>query len=177
MSANVTAIVVAIAGVTGTLASAVVTQQFSMRSRRQDIDAERRQRAEERQAEQRDNSLQAQRQSYIALHTAAWAFRQALKDCLFNRDEDWTSLDAARLVFVNRYREAQIISPQAVVGASVPAYDALTDAYGMVKNRDRAPDTAHTDLRRYLNDDVPEAIRQMRRAMREALGITDDSPD
>jgi len=49
MSGDVTALVVAVAGVTGTLASAVITQVLAMRSRSRELEAQDTQRREDRE--------------------------------------------------------------------------------------------------------------------------------
>src|ERR1700761_8446832 len=53
MSSDVTALVVAVAGVAGTLASAVLTQILAMRSRSREIEAQDSQRREDREQAQR----------------------------------------------------------------------------------------------------------------------------
>lgn len=72
------------------------------------------------------------RQNYTALHTAAWEFRRALKNCLFD-DNDSDELESARQAFVTSYRNSQMICTDPVLRAAVPVYDELTDAYGRVK--------------------------------------------
>src|SRR5260370_4654063 len=77
-------------------------------------------------------SLLDRRQNYTALHTAAWDFRRALKNCLFDGG-DPDELESVRQAFMTNYRNTQMISADPVLGAAVPVYDELTGAYGRLK--------------------------------------------
>lgn len=50
-----------------------------MRSRSRDVDAQNKQRLADREQDLQRESFLDRRASYIALHTAAWSFRLALK--------------------------------------------------------------------------------------------------
>jgi len=53
------------------------------------------------------------------------------KNSLFeDRDDVATELEEAGKNFVTASRSAQIIAPDSVVGAAVPVYDVLTEAFG-----------------------------------------------
>jgi hypothetical protein len=132
LSANVTTLLAAIVAVVGTLTSPVLTQRYANRARSQEIEAARQQRLEDRKEERRRTSFLDRRQNYTALHTAAWEFRRALKNCLFD-DADPDELEHARQAFMTSYRNSQMISTDDVLRAAVPAYDELTDVYGQVK--------------------------------------------
>jgi len=71
LSPNLTTLLAAALAVLGTLTSVVLTQRYANRARTQEIESQRRQREEER----RRASLLDRRQSYTALHAAAWDFR------------------------------------------------------------------------------------------------------
>jgi hypothetical protein len=79
LSANVTTLLAAALAVLGTLASAVLTQRHANRARSREIEALRRQRQEDREEERNRASFLDRRESYTALHTAAWNFRRTLK--------------------------------------------------------------------------------------------------
>ncbi len=78
-----------------------------------------------------------------------------------------------------------MISTDPVLGAAVPVYDELTDAYGRVKkllpaaSAQVAPAPSRAEDRsavQYtLNTGVEGAIRHMREAMRLDLGVSDES--
>lgn len=184
MSANVTTLLTAIVAVVGTLTSPVFTQRYAGRARLQEIEAARQQRLEDREVERRRASLLDRRQNYTALHTSAWDFRRALKNCLFD-DDDSDELERARQAFVTSYRNSQMISTDPVLEAAVPVYDELTDAYGRVKkllpaaSTQVAPSPARAEDRsavQYtLNTRVEDAIRHMRKAMRLDLGVSPES--
>jgi hypothetical protein len=186
MSGSVTALLVAVVGVLGTLAATVLTQRYSMRAKQQEIEAQLKQaevqfkqRSAELTEERWRAALKDRRDCYIALNTAARAFRRAIKNCLFEGlDKMGAELEQARQTFMDQYSEAQIILPEAVRKEARPVYDRLTDAYGEVKKLgDKWPipidHPEGEELQSYLNHDVDRAIRQLRNAMRRDLGIDD----
>jgi hypothetical protein len=73
-----------------------------------------------------------------------------------------------------------MISADPVLGAAVPVYDELTDAYGRVKkllpgSSELAESSSAGERRavqRTLNTTVEDAIRHMRTAMRLDLGVS-----
>ena len=134
MSINVTALLVAVAGVLGTLTSPILTQRLTLRAKQQEIDALKQQRLEERAEERWRTLFKDRRECCIALNTAARGFRQALKNCLFEGyDEDRAELEQARRLFTSRYGEAQIILSDTIMHAAIPVYDTLAEAYGGVR--------------------------------------------
>jgi hypothetical protein len=94
LSANVTTLLAVVLAVVGTLTSPTLTQRYANRARLQEIEAARQQRLEDRVEERRRTSFLDRRQNYTSLHTAAWEFRRALKNCLFDEDSD--ELESAR---------------------------------------------------------------------------------
>ena len=132
MGASVTTLLAAVLAVLGTITSPVLTQRYTNRARLQEIEAARRQRLEDREAAQRTTSQLERREIYTTLHTAAWDFRRALKNCLFDADAS-EDLEIARQAFLTSYRNSQMIATDAVLKAADPVYDALTRTYGRVK--------------------------------------------
>ncbi len=180
MSPNLTTLLAAALAVFGTLTSVVLTQRYANRARAQEIEAVRNQRQEDREEERRRASLLDRRQSYTALHAAAWDFRLALKNCLFDEDAA-EELERARQAFVTSYRNSQMIATDAVFRAMRPIYDELTNTYGRVKKLTgtaselRTP-LSHAELSAVqgsLDTEVVSVIRAMRDAMRADLGILD----
>ena len=170
MNANVTTLLVAVLGIVGTLASPLIAQRYA-----------RQQRLEDREETRRTTSLLDRRQNYTALHTAAWDFRRGLKNCLFD-GSDTDELEVVRQVFMTNYRNTQMISADPVLGAAVPVYDVLTDAYGRVKKllagfsgpaeSSPAAGGERRAIQHTLNTTVEDAIRHMRTAMRLDLGVS-----
>jgi hypothetical protein len=116
MSTEVLALVIAIVGVLGTLASALLTQMLSMRTKRLEIDEQRQQRYEQRDEERARTDYRDRRDSCIALNMAARRFRQALKNSLFEGAEvKGGEFEQARQEFTSRYGEAQMILSDTVL--------------------------------------------------------------
>ncbi len=112
MNASLTALLVAIVGVLGTLTATVLTQRYSMRAKQQEIEAQLRQaemQLRQRSAELAEErwrvALKDRRDCCIALNTAARSFRRAIKNCLFEGlDKTGADLEQARQVFMDQCR-------------------------------------------------------------------------
>jgi hypothetical protein len=94
MSSNVTALVVAVAGVAGTLASAVITQVLAMRSRSREIEAQDNQRREDRE-QALQNAQRADVKTAIAAYLEA---AQHLQTQLYAREHGRDFEDVALMV-------------------------------------------------------------------------------
>jgi hypothetical protein len=179
VSTDVLALVIAIVGVLGTLASALLSQTLSLRAKRMEIDEQRRLRLEQRDEERQRAEFRDRRDSCIALNMAGRRFRQALKNCLFEGvDKRGTDLEEARQTFTSRYGEAQMILSDTVLKVAGVASGRLAEAFGMVKGSQQpaAPPIGPADrvrLERFLDREVASALRQLRHAMRRDLGIAD----
>jgi hypothetical protein len=179
VSTEVLALIIAIVGVLGTLASALVTQMLSMRSKRGEIDEQRRQRIEERDAERERTEFKDRRDSCIALNMAGRHFRQALKNCLFEGvDKRGLELEEARQAFTSRYGEAQMILSDAVLSVASVASGRLAKAYGKVKASQQpgaSPlgPSERKELEDFLDHGVGPVLRQLRHDMRRDLGVAD----
>jgi Flp pilus assembly protein TadB len=179
MSTEVLALVVAIVGVLGTLASALLTQTLSLRSKRLEIDEQRQLRIEERDEEQKRTEFKDRRDSCIALNMAARNFRQALKNCLFEGvDKRGVELEEARQAFTSRYGEAQMILSDTVLKVASTASGRLAEAYGKVKASQQpgVPPLGASErekVENFLDHEVGPVLRQLRQVMRSDLGVTD----
>jgi hypothetical protein len=94
MSSNVTALVVAVAGVAGTLASAVITQVLAMRSRSREIEAQDNQRREDRE-QALQNAQRTDVKTAIATYLEA---AQHLQTQLYAREHGRDFEDVALMV-------------------------------------------------------------------------------
>jgi len=94
MSGNVTALVIALAGVAGTLASAVVTQVLAMRSRSREIAAQDNQRREDREQVLKN----AQRADVKTVIAAYLEVAQHLQTQLYAREHSLDFEDVALMV-------------------------------------------------------------------------------
>jgi hypothetical protein len=179
MSAEILALIVAIVGVTGTLASALLTQALSLRAKRLEINEHRQQRLEERDEERWRTQFKDRRDSCIALNTAARRLFRALKNCLFEGvDERGGELEQARHEFTSRYGEAQMILPDTVLDVASTASGRLAEAYGKVKASQQlgGPQLGISErekLENFLDLEVGSVLLQLRQSMRKDLGITD----
>jgi hypothetical protein len=94
MSSNVTALVVAVAGVAGTLASAVISQILAMRSRSREIEAQDNQRREDR-----EQALQSAQRADVKTAIAAYlGAAQHLQTQLYAREHGRDFEDVALMV-------------------------------------------------------------------------------
>jgi hypothetical protein len=175
MSSDVTTLVVALVGVTGTLAATVLAQHMARRARQQEIDAQREQRQEEREATaQRDL-----RAAYVALNAAVRAFRWTMLYHLREgTDQTRAELEQARQAFDLRYAEGQLITAPAVMEAAQSVSARLNDAYDRVRRLDAGPpDTAsglrdRAALEADLEGGIYQEIRDLRTALRAELGTS-----
>jgi hypothetical protein len=176
VSTDVIALVVAVVGVGGTLTSSVLSQQLAMRARKQENEAQRQQRLDERDEERLRTAFKDRRDICIALNTSARDFRQALKNCLFEGlDEKGAELEQARQAFTRRYGEAQMILSETVLKSASTASGYLADAYGVLKKATAGPidKDEREKLESYLDHAVRRALRDLREVMRLDLGVTD----
>jgi hypothetical protein len=179
MSTGVLTLIVAIVGVLGTLASALLTQVLSLHAKRVELDGRREQRLEERTEERHRAEYLDRRDSCIAVNMSARHFRQALKNYLFDEtDEKTEELEHARQEFTSRYGEAQMILSDTVLKSASTANGCLAEAYGKAK-ASRMPGYRRLDaadrkqLETFLDQEVGSALRGLRHAMRVDLGIAD----
>ena len=177
MNANVTALVVAVVGVAGTLFAALLTQRSYIRTKKLELQEQRDQRDEQR----RQAGLKDRRESYVALNAAARVYRRALKDRLYEHDKSSEDLERARREFDLRISEEQLIGHNAVVDAAHLVSARLADAFGRVRRYEAgltSPDDISDAERAALIDDldgpVAQEIRHLRTVMRRDLGVLDD---
>jgi hypothetical protein len=179
VSTDYLALIIAVVGVLGTLTSALVTQTLSLRSKRLEIDEQRRLRMEQHDEEQERTEFKDRRDSCIALNMEARRYRQALKNCLFEGvDKRGAELEEARLAFTSRYGEAQMILSDMILKVASHASWRLAEAYGQIKGSQPpgSPPIGPLDrekIERYLDREVTSALRQLRDVMRRDLGVAD----
>ncbi|MBF6049951.1 hypothetical protein GO001_33020 [Streptomyces sp. NRRL B-1677] len=170
MNAVIAAMITAVVGVLGTLFAPLLSQQMTTRQREAAAAAE----AERRRFEER-------RAAYTAMNRASRQFHTLLKDTLHRlrdgvcTDQDRAQLEEARLDHRDRYAEALMIVPEAVMIASRDVNRVLAAADAAAKRIDRG---------RALEGETPEAVlvalkeakprlTEMQRVMRRDLGVED----
>ncbi|MFC9295539.1 hypothetical protein ACFTWH_26055 [Streptomyces sp. NPDC057011] len=167
------AMVIAVAGVAGTLGGALLTQRGAERTKRREIELVR------RHDEVREN-LALRRSCYVDLNREARQFATALNGHLHAmrerraEDADRAALDAAKDAFRDRYSEAQMIAPDPVLASAGAVNHALTGVYGQVKRLERgAPDPGESmDRAAEAQQAIWAPLREMRAAMRADLGVS-----
>jgi hypothetical protein len=176
MSADLTAVIVAVVGVGGTLTSPLLAQRMVIRGKQLQISERHQRRREERAEERLAKELQECRDASVALNITARGFRQALKNCAYEpSDQTRTELEQARLDFTRSCGEMQLVLSEPVLACAATVSGYLATAYGRVKeflSSQGAPDAARRDeIEAYLDGEVHDAIRELRRIMRTELGV------
>ncbi|MEV7440452.1 hypothetical protein AB0O22_04745 [Streptomyces sp. NPDC091204] len=166
------AMVIAVAGVAGTLGGALLTQRGAERAKRREIELVR------AHDELRENRA-LRRTCYASLNRDARQFTTALNQHLHTLRErtvdtaDRAALDAAKDAFRDRYSEAQMVAPDPVLAPATLVHHALTAVYGQVKRLERgAPAPGESmETAAEAQQEIWDPLRVMREAMRADLGV------
>ncbi|MFF7358823.1 hypothetical protein ACFZA1_40400 [Streptomyces filipinensis] len=164
--------IIAVAGVAGTLGGSLLTQRGSERAKRQEIELVR-----DHEENRENRSLR--RTCYVELNRDARQFTTALKRHLHVmrergvEDADRDALDEAKNAHRDRYSEAQMIAPEEVLMTASAVNKALNKVYGQVKRLERgAPGPGETmETAAQTQYEVWDMLRTMRTAMRHDLGV------
>lgn len=180
MSSSISAILVAVLGIGGTLASALLTQRRADRARVLELEHNRQVKDEEREYAARQAEIEARRTCYTALNAGARDYMTVMTNFWHAleagevTDDSRLELDRARRDHRLRHAEAQMIVPDAVMEAASTVNRHFGDLYGLLKRLDRGNadqaeslETAQEDIKALWN-----ALWRMRRVMRVDLGIT-----
>lgn len=165
--------VIAVAGVAGTLGAALLTQRGSERAKRREIELVR------GHDEDRENRA-LRRTCYAELNRDARQFTTALNRHLHVlrergvQDADVDALEEAKNAHRDRYSEAQMIAPDEVLVRAKDVNRALTAVYGQVKRLERgAPEPGETlETAGRAQYGIWALLAAMRTAMREDLGVS-----
>jgi hypothetical protein len=170
------AVLIAAAGVAGTLGGALLTQRGADRARRRELEMAQ-------AIQETRESRELRRRCYSELHRDARQFATALSRHLYVMrdrtavDEDIRTLEEIKDTFRDRWSEALMIAPDAVVVPAHELNEALTRVYGQVKRLEQGNPRPGESLR-----SAAEAqhalwflIEAMREAMRRDLGVTGEA--
>ncbi|WP_328413514.1 hypothetical protein OG542_23220 [Streptomyces violaceus] len=169
---DVGAVLIAVAGVAGTLGAALLTQRGAEKAKRREL--------EMTQALQdaRENQ-ELRRRCYTELHRDARQFCTALSRHLYvlrdraPGDEDVRALEAAKDTYRDRWSEALMIAPDAVIGPAGEVNGALNSVYGQVKRLEGTPRPGESlHLAAEAQHGIWSLIAAAREAMRHDLGAT-----
>lgn len=179
MSPSTSALVIALVGIAGTLASALLTQRSANSSKIRELERVDERRREDRAYQAEQAAIEARRSCYVALNIAARLYQTALTNYLVAiragavTDEIRTDVDEMRREHRSRHAEAQMVVPDSVLEAAGAVNGNLGKFYGILKSIDLG--TANADetieaaeARRVRSWDL---LREMRAAMRRDLGI------
>ncbi|MFD3721917.1 hypothetical protein [Streptomyces sp. NPDC058674] len=166
-------VVIAVAGVAGTLGASLLTQRGLERAKRREIELVR-------GYEEGRESHALRRNCYAELNRDARQFNTALNRYVHIlrergvQDADLAALDAAKDSHRDRYSEAQMIAPDAVLVAARDVNQALNAVYGQLRRLERDAVASGETLEgaAQAQNEVWERIRVMRTAMRRDLGVS-----
>lgn len=173
MSVDLSSVIIAVAGVAGTLGGALLTQRGSQRAKRLEIELVR-------DHEEAREARSLRRTCYAELNRDARQFNTALNRHLHVMRErgveeaNSDALEEAKNAHRDRYSEAQMIAPEEVLSPASVVNQALNKVYGQVKRLERgAPEPGETmETAAQAQYEVWEMLRTMRTAMRHDLGIS-----
>ncbi|MFE0644940.1 hypothetical protein ACFW2Y_25510 [Streptomyces sp. NPDC058877] len=163
--------IIAVAGVAGTLGGSLLTQRASERAKRREIELVR------DHAEVRENLL-LRRTCYVELNRDARQFTTALRQFLHAMQErrveetDRAELDEAKRAHRDAYSQAQMIAPDEVLAPASEVNKALSGVYGQIKRLEREEpepgETMNTAFR--AQAEIWGLLRTLRTVMRHDLG-------
>ncbi|MGI5466176.1 hypothetical protein [Streptomyces sp. CA-132043] len=174
---DVGAVLIAVAGVGGTLGGALLTQRGAERAKRRELEMTH-------AFEEARQHRELRRGCYAELHRHARQFATALSRHLYlMRDraaeaEDIRALEETKDHYRDRWSEALMIAPDTVIPSAHEVNEALTRVYGQVKRLEQGNPRPDETL-----ESAAEAqhalwalIGAMREAMRRDLGVSEELP-
>ncbi|MFF3333733.1 hypothetical protein ACFYWX_30005 [Streptomyces sp. NPDC002888] len=177
---DVTTLAVALISVGGTLGGTLGGAVLSQRASRAEA-VEQNQRADrEREQERNEQVLQAKRDLYAHLNTAARAYRVAARDAVeaVERGEsiDPALLDAAKEAWAEQYSQAQMALAKDVLQVASTLNRSLGVGYSVVKQLPSSPelDEAYQRAKTWFSGPLSDGVYLLRVALRHDLGVEDD---
>ena len=172
VSVDLSSVIIAVAGVAGTLGGSLLTQRGSERAKLREIELVR-------EHEEIRESRSLRRTCYAELNRDARQFNTALNRHLHvmrergAEDADSVALDEAKNAHRDRYSEAQMVAPGEVLVRASAVNQALNKVYGQVKRLERgAPRPGETtETAAQAQYEVWDMLRTMRTAMRHDLRV------
>ncbi|MFF2847208.1 hypothetical protein ACFVT5_12820 [Streptomyces sp. NPDC058001] len=170
---DVGAVLIAITGVAGTLGGALLTQRSADRAKKRELEM-----AHAIQEARENRELR--RSCYTQLHRDARQFATALsrhlyvmRDCTLGQ-EDISALEGTKDAYRDRWSEALMIAPDAVIVPAHELNEALTGVYGQIKRLEQGNPRPGETLQSAA--EAQHALWSLtsvtREAMRRDLGVT-----
>ncbi|MEU7583528.1 hypothetical protein AB0B50_38810 [Streptomyces sp. NPDC041068] len=185
MNSSISQIVIAVLGIGGTLAAAVITQRGADRARTRELEHTRQLQQEEREYATRQAQLEARRVCYATLSAGTRDLANVMTKVLHALEEGEVTeelrsdLDRARREHRLRHAEAQMVLPDTVAEAASTANRHLGDLYGLLMSLDggTAQREGNVEAARDSMDKLWDPLWRMRHVMRVDLGVTDPGQD
>lgn len=183
MSSAIFSLIIAVVGVSGTLASAVLTQRSSLRARREELaHTERVRRAEQEDADEKRRTERL-RDCYVRLNANDRNYRDALLAYAYALkagspgEAESAEVATARRAQRDARAEAQMVVSDQVLDAEGEVNRQLTRAYSSLKRIEREDDASvranQLDEAIERLDRIISMMSRVRVLMRRELGITD----
>ena len=179
MNAAVTALIVAIVGVVGTLLAPIVSQRLSARARREEFEMQRTQQQDDYRRQQQEKVLMTKRVCYITVISGARRYRLELMRYLFAVKESGVDdaardrLEEARLAFNTSLAESELTAAGPVREALNPIRKGLSDSYKAIKDLENdipQVNGSFGDIKSFLLK-LWDAWPPAHAAMRDDLGV------
>ncbi|EQD83804.1 hypothetical protein A8924_6004 [Saccharopolyspora erythraea NRRL 2338] len=183
MLSAISQIVVAVLGIGGTLASALLTQRSANRAKSRELEHARQLQADEREYATRQAQFEARRTCYAALTAGTRDFMNVATNVLHAlekgevTEELRSELDRVRRDHRLRHAEASMMLPDTVMAAASTVNRHFGELYGRLVRLDRgtAEQGENVEAVRDGMDALWDAVWRLRHVMRVDLGIT--APD
>ncbi|MFJ9360358.1 hypothetical protein [Streptomyces mirabilis] len=177
---DVTTLAVALISVGGTLGGTLGGAVLSQRASR-DQAAEQNQRTDRERAQERtDQALQAKRDLYAQLNTAARAYRVAARDAVRaaerGESSELAALDAAKDAWGDHYSQAQMALSKDVLEVASTLNRALGVGYSVVKQLPISSDLdgAYERAKTWFSRPLSDGVYLLRVTLRHDLGVEVD---
>lgn len=172
---------IAVLGIGGTLAAALITQRGADRARARELEHTRQLQQDEREHATRQAQFEARRTCYATLSAGTRDLANVMAKVLHAlergevTEELRSDLDRARREHRLRHAEAQMVLPDTVAEAASTANRHLGDLYGLLMRLDggTAQEGENLDAALEKMDELWDPLWRMRRVMRVDLGITE----
>ncbi|MFE2882173.1 hypothetical protein [Streptomyces sp. NPDC059272] len=172
---DVTTLAVALISVGGTLGGTLGGAVLSQRASRAEAEEQNQRADRERQQERDEQALQAKRDLYAHLNTAARAYRIAAQDAVraAERGEnvDPAVLDAAKDAWGEQYSQAQMALTKDVLQVASKLNRALGVGYSVVKQLPSTPDGTCERAKTWFSAPLSDGVYLLRVTLRHDLGV------
>ncbi|MGW4274220.1 hypothetical protein ACWEGQ_18090 [Streptomyces seoulensis] len=177
---DVTTLAVALISVGGTLGGTLGGAVLSQRASQAEAAEQNRRADREGERERDEQTLQAKRDLYARLNTAARAYRVAAQDAVLaaERGEGFNPalLDAAKDAWADQYSQAQMTLAKEVLQVASALNRSLGVGYSVVKQLPNSPDVdgAYQRAKTWFSGPLSDGVYLLRVTLRHDLGVEVD---